>query len=436
MTQAKAPIFIVGAPRSGTTLLATLLASHSHISCGPETHFFPYLEANYQNLSLVLNAADWPQTATEFISELTLAGYRVHNLFSVTKDALYAYLATRRPSLQALLESLTVQQMRAVNKTRWAEKTPNHLLHLATMRQLYPRSPILRIVRDPRDVAASIATKLPWASDSLMENAYLIDEWHRKSTDFCRQDPLTYTLRYENLVCQPQDTLQKLCAFIEEPYEPNMLATPAAAQYTAPAHEFWKNQVSQELDANRCYAWQQGPLDITHTIVSLICEEAIAQFGYQPLSSPLSPISAHHLSYRFVRACSDDLQYLLKQGSLLVACSPQTVTRGARILYCDVPINGTNRVKSWHRLRIFLRELVMLRCRGVNLQFTQFCCRPDVDKNVFGRIAAHCLRLLGTPTRLFIQTGMNEAKKSCDEFSNTYRKVEEIPLPLIAAPMV
>ena len=178
------PTFIVGIPRSGTTLLSTLLASHSRISCGAETHFFPYLEANYQQLSSVLQDRHWPHRATDFVTNLTVENYRVHNLFGVDVQAVYDFLVKRRPSLQALLESLTVQQMLANQKQLWVEKTPNHILHLAMMRRLYPAAKVVRIVRDPRDSALSMADRLPWASDFALDNAYLIQDWHRKSRHF------------------------------------------------------------------------------------------------------------------------------------------------------------------------------------------------------------------------------------------------------------
>ena len=53
------PIFIVGAPRSGTTLLSAILGSHSRIACGPETQFFSKL--NLPALSSAAEDSYWPK---------------------------------------------------------------------------------------------------------------------------------------------------------------------------------------------------------------------------------------------------------------------------------------------------------------------------------------------------------------------------------------
>ncbi len=74
------------------------------------------------------------------MAALSLGDYRVHDLYGVDTHTIYDYLTTRQPSIQALLESLTVPQMVATGKTRWAEKAPNHLLHLETLRRMYPQA--------------------------------------------------------------------------------------------------------------------------------------------------------------------------------------------------------------------------------------------------------------------------------------------------------
>jgi len=90
------------------------------------------------------------------MSALSLGDYSVRDLFRISSQEIFDYLATRQPSIAALLESLTVPLMLAQQKTRWAEKTPNHLLHLRAIRRFYPAAKIVRIVRDPRTAAFSI----------------------------------------------------------------------------------------------------------------------------------------------------------------------------------------------------------------------------------------------------------------------------------------
>lgn len=420
MDGSQSPIFIVGAPRSGTTLLATLLASHSQISCGPETHFFPYLEANYRHLATVLRDANWPSKATEFVGAIAVEDHPVAELFGVTPQAIYRYLATRKPVLPALLESLTEPHRQALGKYRWAEKTPNHILHLTTLRRLYPTAKVVRIVRDPRDVALSMAAKLPWTSDVPLHSAYLIERWYRQSKGFFESDRQSYTIQYETLVAQPTETLQQLCRFLQAPFEPAMLNTKAAAQHTAPAHETWKNQVAQGLDASRCLAWQRrspqraglGPSpDTSLQAISTVCQEMIADFNYRPLECNLRPIFAHHTSERFVRDRHQDIDQLLNHGQLLVPCNPLKLSVGEQVVYCDVPINGQNYGKSLRKFWRFCLTLVALRLKGVTVQFCDFGPGPQAEKNWLGQLAAHLLKRLGSPVELLAMIGQSSSRQ-------------------------
>ncbi|MGG6239455.1 sulfotransferase family protein [Nodosilinea sp. AN01ver1] len=411
MDGSQSPIFIVGAPRSGTTLLATMLASHSQISCGPETHFFPYLEANYQHLAAVLRDANWPMEATEFVGAIAVEDHPIAELFGVTPQAIYRYLAARKPSLQALLESLTDQHCTALGKRRWAEKTPNHILHLATLRRLYPTAKVVRIVRDPRDVALSMAAKLPWTSDMPLHSAYLIERWYRQSKGFFERDRQSYTLQYETLVAQPSETLEKLCDFLQVPFEPAMLNTAAAARHTAPAHETWKNQVVQGLDASRCLAWQRQRPDASLKAISTVCQEMIKDFGYRPLEPAFTPILAHHISERFVRDRHQEIDQLLAHSHLLVPCDPLQLPRGEQVVYCDVPINGHNYGKSLRKFWRFCLTLVALRLRGVIIKFCDFGPRPQAEKNWLGQLAAHLLKRLGSPVALLAMIGQSSSRQ-------------------------
>jgi len=395
-------------PRSGTTLLAKLLGSHSEISCGAETHFFPYLEANSQRVSSIIEDTAWPTRATKFMSALNLDDYLVHDLFGITAEDIFDYLATRQPSVTALLESLTVPQMLAQQKTRWAEKTPNHLLHLAAVRKLYPAAKIVRILRDPRDAAISMAAKLPWTSNSPVDCAYLINEWYYKSHPFFEQDHLSYTLKYEELVTRPEKCLQELCDFLQISFEAKMLNTQKAAQQTAPSHEIWKTQVGQKLDQSRCLAWQKQDCDRTIQAISMICQDMIQQFGYLSVDSPLEPIYSHYISDRFVRCMempsgqlpSQQIEQLLCRGYVLVPCNPRAMTGSSQIVYCDVPMSGRNWGKNLQRFYRFWVDLIAARWQGITIKFTDFCQISLPECSRFRGMGAFLLRLLGSRTNL------------------------------------
>ena len=286
------PIFVVGAPRSGTTLLASMLAGHSRVACGPETQFFNKLSE--KRLLRAARDPRWPNRAVELIKSLTLAEQPVHTLFGHTPEELRTFLKAREQSVGAMLEALTALYAAKRNKPRWAEKTPNHLLHLPRLRRHYPDAPIVRIVRDPRDCALSMQ-KLPWASPSALANSYLWEAWFRQSQPFFERDANTFTLRYEDLVAEPERALRRLCAFVGEPFETGMLETRKTGHSVASPNETWKASNVRTLDASRAGVWTRELDAATQEAVSYSCLAGLETFGYPCPRYPSRAVRAYPL---------------------------------------------------------------------------------------------------------------------------------------------
>ncbi len=306
-----APIFVVGAPRSGTTLLASMLAGHSRIACGPETQFFNKVSS--EQLGAAIADRAWPERAVQLVSSLTLAGQAVVTLFGHTEEEVRAFLAVREPSAGALLESLTELYAHKRGKVRWAEKTPNHLLHLSTLRRLYPHAPIVRIVRDPRDSALSMR-QLPWASRSALANAHLWAAWFGASQPFFEEDALTLTVRYEDLVGEPERVLNMVCNFIGETFEPGMLEFTRTARGVSSPNETWKAGNARTLDTGRTGRWQQEDPALQRAL-TYTCREGLEAFGYPCAETPEATVRAHPLGLRAAEAHEGALLRAAAQGT-------------------------------------------------------------------------------------------------------------------------
>lgn len=315
------PIFVVGAPRSGTTLLAALLAGHPGIACGPETQFFSKLDR--ADLDTAARDPRWPARAAELVSSLTLAGQSVVDLFEIDNAELEADLAARPPAVASMLEALTGTVADRAGKRRWAEKTPNHILHLDSIRSAWPNAQVVRIVRDPRDSAASMR-RLPWASDSVVANAQLWSEWHEASRSFFETDSLSFTLRFEDLVLEPEEGLTRLCDFLGERFEPSMLDTRAAGAAVSSVAEDWKQEVSRPIDRNRGARWKRDLPPDAARCVSMICFEALGEFGYETLDGPPQTIKALRFDRTAIEANETDLLRLAETG-IRLQCSDNPV---------------------------------------------------------------------------------------------------------------
>lgn len=311
MAQAPPPVFIVGTPRSGTTMLAAMVGSHSIYASGPESQFFSKLSP--QTLETAVLDPNWPAIAVEVLFDLTLAEQPVVELFGASTGEIYDFLSRREPSVAAMLEALTVPFAAKRGKAQWAEKTPNHMLSLPIIRQLWPDAAIVRIMRDPRDAALSTC-KLPTFSDSFVANMVMWRAWHDQARPFFETDGNCYTLRYESLVENSARELSQLCEFLQIPFEAEMLEFATAASDVSSQNETWKNQVSGKLDPSRMFAWKRSLDTRKEQFAQNLAYEYLLDFDYQHGAAPQGSKAVYRLSSDFAELEEDALLNLSENG--------------------------------------------------------------------------------------------------------------------------
>jgi len=211
----ESPIFIVGMPRSGTTLLRTALTSHSAIRIGPETHFLNYWLPRHGGR--IDSRQDFERFWSAFrdsrqFDELGLDARSMHRLLT----------AGGTPEFRTVLQSLLSEHARRHGKRRWGEKTPAHHEHMDTLFDWFPNARVLYLVRDPRAVTASLMD-VPWAESRVevhagrwRESIRILQRWEA--------DPRVCVVYYEALVTDAEATLHTICDFLDEPFEAAMLS--------------------------------------------------------------------------------------------------------------------------------------------------------------------------------------------------------------------
>ena len=247
------PVFIVGSPRSGTTLLAGLLSTHSGMICGPETEFFTcFGPADCRDR--LCRAASWPEAAADFLFSL-VHDRPIPEYYGIPREEIIAFLKRRERSPRAILESLTETYMERHGKRRWIEKTPTHLAYVREIRRCYPKAPIIRIIRDPRDVALSML-KVPWAPASFAAAVLHWQDFNARAQRFFQSDRNSLTIRFEALLLDPEAELRKICQLIGEEFEPGMLASSRSNTHVNPTQISWKAKAGEKLDPGRTAVWR------------------------------------------------------------------------------------------------------------------------------------------------------------------------------------
>jgi Sulfotransferase family len=270
------PVFIVGAPRSGTTLLAAMLASHPAFGCGPETHFFARSTPPERQKAL---AGPWPESAIHLLSQLTLEGIPLLHLFKQDAQTLRELLASRPRRTATLLEVLTGPFASRLGKYRWVEKSPSHLMYVKEIAEAFPDAAIVRIVRDPRATAHSM-TLVPFAGRTYLGNCVRWMNGYVQSRAFFQSPGRHYTLRYEDLVTDPEAELTRLCAFLGEDYDGAMLDYQDTARLLQTQTETWKTGTTRPLSIAGLHRWQKEVAPEDQSAAALFLKPALDEFGY------------------------------------------------------------------------------------------------------------------------------------------------------------
>ncbi len=369
-----APIFIVGSPRSGTTLLSAMLSGHSNLSCGPETQFFSKLRKN--TLDEAIGDENWPSLAIESLLSLTLSEQPVYSLFGETRDSLSKYLTAQKPSITSMLEALCLSHAFREDKTRWVEKTPNHILHLEKIRELYPEARIIRIMRDPRDSAISMA-KLPWTSDSFVTNSYLWMEWYELSRNFLESDALSISVRYEDILQKPTQKLVEICEFIGEKFEQKMLNTAETGAKVSTIREPWKAQVSKPLDISRMYAWKKCLSTDLQIFAAVFFNSALEKYGYEDFRPSNFDLPFHPSTRDAITQNGQFIVAAALSGTKLIPCRETVETD--RLLYLTIS-------SQFHRMSSLLTTALFLIKRNIRGKYNYYIKDKTLPVGYFNRI--------------------------------------------------
>lgn len=282
------PIFIVGPHRSGTTLLSYLLSAHPAIAITAETHFLSTWTRLYRHLNL-----DQHHDAQLFweaykqgrqLRRLELDPSTVEQFFPETLDDRRLFLSIMRAYADKK------------GKRRIGEKTPYHILHIATLLSWFPEARIICLQRDPRAVVQSAITA-PWANHSIYAQCQHWNKCVQASQSFA-SDERVHVVSYEELVTDPEAELRLICHHIHEEFDPAMLNHAAVTSMSDYIHvqNSWgsanKHMLMSPVTASGVDKWRTRLTPNQIALVDHCCGDQMEQLGYQTESSSLTPVQS------------------------------------------------------------------------------------------------------------------------------------------------
>lgn len=244
------PVFIVGYPRSGTTLVQALLTAQEGIHSFYETHFFSIVRKK-----ILLN----DQSITPGCMDDVILKIRERTAFSENAEEHVKNLAQNNAlSVKMLFETVVIDNFinkiapKQLSQIRWMEKTPEHALYLDIISRFYPAAKVIHVLRHPEKAILSRRRHFTFNNEA----AWLIEKHIQKWLDcvtavntFGQSHPgSVLTVRLEDVTKNTGDEMQKICDFLGITLDKNRLKDHKEISGTLYyPWETWKNSAAQDI---------------------------------------------------------------------------------------------------------------------------------------------------------------------------------------------
>lgn len=222
----RGPIFIGGPDRCGKTTLRAFLASHPSIAI-PDvgSNMWTYFYGQYGDLSQEQNFERCLQA---------MIHYKHVRFLQPDPERIRREFWQGEPTYARLFALFQIHYAEREGKPRWGDQTGLVERYADQIFAAYPGAKMLHLVRDPRDrYEASLAL---WP-DGKGRAGGAVARW-QYSVGLARRNLLRYPgrykiVRYESLVLHTEETLREICAFLDEPFVPEMLSMSGAPKHRA-----------------------------------------------------------------------------------------------------------------------------------------------------------------------------------------------------------
>lgn len=285
-----APIFLLGASRSGTPTLRLMLNAHPNIAILDDQDFFSSLPVPAETWDdPPLSDSAYEHFVTTHLRRIasTLPGL---DLPSVKASILQSTVSR---DLRIPYEVPLYAWARAQGKQRWGETTPENIFFVDVLDDMFPEAQYIHLVRDPRGAVHSMNQFDQCSSDTVI-NATNWCEFIKRGAPLLEHtipEDRRLTLTYEEVTANPGTVAERLCSFLDEPFASKMLNDPEVTTDKQPTSRTPDdNTTVRPSESNTTYhpEWVNGMSNDQIAVVESICEEEMNRYGYEPTGVPAS----------------------------------------------------------------------------------------------------------------------------------------------------
>jgi hypothetical protein len=260
----KKPVFIVGMPRSGTTLIQGILCNTGEYFPMPETHFF--VRATYGLPEENLSNKDRKRIQ--------------HKLLKKSRIKLDKRLPENLTTIKDIFEHV-IDQFNPEGTRTFLEKTPRHVFFYSKILEYYPDAKFICMIREPKNVVSSQLTNSPKQNKSVIRLSLLYNKIATAIVKI-RNNNNAFLIKYEDLTTETEMILRHTCKFLNITFDSKLVDNVAAPLGIVSDHEFWKNRNIKlaTIQKNNPDKWEDAIDNNQQNLVNFITKSYAAQFGY------------------------------------------------------------------------------------------------------------------------------------------------------------
>lgn len=277
--------FIIGRPRSGTTLLRVLFEAHPKVTIPPESPFIINLCKKYGKVT------SWNETViNEFCDDLFKQRYfdkwligraeLLENLLRVKGEVTFQDMVR-----QVCLSYTSVFDKKEIQLI--GDKNPAYSLFAGRIHKLFPDAKIIHITRDYRDNYLSLIN----VNFEVPIVPLVVYRWkfaYKRMQKLKKRHPeLVYSLKYEDLATDPENQFSKLCTFLGIDYDPSVMSfyqkKTEAEQAYAGSHDLAlvHKSLFKPISTDRMNLWKKQMTGRQIRVADLVAGKTAAKAGYE-----------------------------------------------------------------------------------------------------------------------------------------------------------
>lgn len=308
------PIFIISNPRSGSTLLRSILSSQSLISI---PHEFPVFQKLYSTQDR--NHKSWEAKVSK------LYEFQHFKEWNIPKKDLLTKLGKIDSPTVKIVVNLIYSYFLNPNisgKYIWGEKNIGNIGYLKEIESIFPDARFIIINRDPRDVVASIL-KRKWMFSKYkncprryMKSIIGITQLYKDGYSLINKHVSLnkFVISYEDLVKSPNEVVEEICDFLKVPFEAKMLQYNEISQNESLKISEKRIQANHEnilkpININLSSKFQSELSSNQIETIEYLLKNEMNELGYEPINPNPKPNSIFLHMMKMHNSISGELMF-------------------------------------------------------------------------------------------------------------------------------